>query len=194
MDDQSQFSMNNSDAEAHSDHELRSRAANLIQEQRASIESRIHSLLEADARRLVSTDDVLSTALRRVDSLILRRAFRGQSDRQFFALVHGLVERTILEKARMSRRIKERERMAAENLKSLHKESADIPHELHEEFLRIGRLVKNPIDREIVLLRGRDLPFHTIAELMGMDPVAVRMRWSRLRARLRDEIKGDDDQ
>jgi DNA-directed RNA polymerase specialized sigma24 family protein len=52
-------------------------------------------------------------------------------------------------------------------------------------------MITSPIDRDIILLRGRDLSFSVIAEMMQMEPSAVRMRWSRIRQRVRGVFDED---
>ena len=171
---------------------LRDQAAELVEQQRASILNRIHRLIGNDARRVTDTEDVLSTTLRRVDRAIAQGTFEAQSDAQFFAFVHGVIERSILEKARDSRRLTHRE-LIAERLKAIstvqNKESRTFTAEQTEH---IGRAIKDPVDREIVLLRGRGIKFAVIAETMGMTPFAVRKRWSRIRLTVQQYIEEQD--
>lgn len=147
------------------------------------LHARIHRLLSDDARKLTDTEDILSTVQRRVDRIIYEGRLRAASDEQFYALVHSVVERAILEKIRMGRRARVREQAAgAVRLSSLVERRR---REAISQTERIGRAVTDPVDREVILLRGRGLSFELIAEMMGMQPAAVRKRWSRLRARAR---------
>ncbi len=171
---------------------LRDQAAELVEQQRASILNRIHRLIGNDARRVTDTEDVLSTTLRRVDRAIIQGTFEAQSDAQFFAFVHRVIERSILEKARASRRLTHRE-LLAERLKAIttvHKQESRIFSA--EKTEQIGKAIKDPIDREIVLLRGRGIKFAMIAETMGMTPFAVRKRWSRIRMTVQQYIEEQD--
>lgn len=166
----------------------RDSAAAMIEQQRSSITLRIHRLLRDDARKLTDTEDVLSTALRRIDSLILRGQMEAESDEQFYALVHRVIERTIRQKARASSRLRRRELFAQQFREDNRNERNPDSFSQTIDFVKLGSLIRNPIDREIVLLRGRDLSFRVIAETMDMDPTAVRMRWSRLCAKVRKEM------
>ena len=175
----------------------RAHAAQLVEQQRATILSRIHRLLGDEARRVTDTDDILSTALRRIDHAIFQGNLEAQNQRQFYAFVHGVIERTILEKTRKSQGITARERIA-QAMKN-HVSSPSVVEQrvvVSEELNRIGEMITDPIDREIILLRGRDLSLAHIAVLMNMTPAAVRKRWSRIRTMVREYIKensSDDD-
>jgi RNA polymerase sigma factor (sigma-70 family) len=164
-------------------------AANLVEEQRASLLSRIHRLLGDDARRVTDTDDILSTALRRIDSVIERGDLEAENERQFYAFVHGVIERTILEKGRKSRGLTAREKVAHEMRSKLPAQRAEQRIIAADELNRIGQLITDPIDREIILLKGRGSSFVEIAESMDMMPDAVRKRWSRIRTSVRKQIK-----
>jgi len=166
-------------------------AADLIEQQRSSLLTRIHTLLGDDSRRMANTDDILSTAWRRIDRVIMRGKLRAETDEQLYAFVHAVIERTILEKARSSKRLTRRERIAQQ----IQDQNTVLPEHVTvytaEKVQQLGRLITNPVDREIILLRGRDLSFSVIAEMMQMEPSAVRMRWSRIRQRVRDVLDED---
>jgi len=172
------------------DHQ-RAHAAQLVEQQRATLLSRIHRLLGDDARRVTDTDDILSTSLRRIDHAIRQGSLEAQNERQFYAFVHGVIERTILEKSQKSRGLTARERIA--QVMKDHVSSPAIEQRViaSEELNRIGEMITDPIDREIILLRGRDLSLADIARTMNMTPAAARKRWSRIRTMVREYIKED---
>ncbi|MBL4810668.1 MAG: hypothetical protein JKY43_11495 [Phycisphaerales bacterium] len=169
----------------------RNYAADLVEQQRSSLMTRIHAVLGDDARRMSGTDDILSTVWRRIDRVIMRGRLRAETDEQIFAFVHAVIERTILEKARSSRRLTRRERIAQQIRNHQETPSEHSAAYSAEDVQRLGQMITCPIDREIVLLRGRDLSFIVIAEMMQMEPSAVRMRWSRIRQRVRDVFDED---
>ena len=171
---------------------VRERAAQLIHAQREQILNRISALLVPEARKLTDTEDIMSTAVRRVDKLIARGLLRGQADPQIYALVHRVLERTIKEKARTAKRTRTREYIAAELRRHVQGNSMDvITSDVHE---RVGKIAVDPIDREIALLRGRGMRFHEIAASLGMSPAGVRKRWSRLKSRASEELFEQDNQ
>jgi len=171
---------------------LRTRAANMVTAQRRTIMIRIHSLLDDGARTVTDTEDVLSTALRRIDSAVLRGAVEAVTDEQFYAFVHGVIERTIKEKLKRSIRLRARERIANEVQLTLGSSSAQTKILAKEDLQRIGAAISDPIDREIVLHKGRGLSWVQIADLVSMDPATVRKRWSRMRVRVRIMVERDD--
>ncbi len=171
---------------------LRTRAANMVTAQRRTIMVRIHSLLDDGARTVTDTEDVLSTALRRIDSAVLRGAVEAVTDEQFYAFVHGVIERTIKEKLKRSIRLRARERVANEVHLTLRSSTAQSRTLAKEDLQRIGAAISDPIDREIVLHKGRGLSWGQIADLVSMDPAAVRKRWSRMRVRVRLMVERDD--
>ena len=171
----------------------RTNAADMVDQQRKSLMTRIHTLLGDDARRITGTDDILSTAWRRIDHVIMRGKLKAQTDDQMYAFVHAVIERTILEKARASRRLSRREQIAQQIRDHHDARSGNTKTYSADDVQRLGGAITNPVDREIILLRGRDLSFSVIAEMMKMEPSAVRMRWSRIRQRARDLFDEDSE-
>lgn len=169
---------------------LRERAAELIERQRPDIYRRIHKLMLNQARRITDTEEILSTALRRVDHLIAQGAFEGTEDEQIYSAVHRVIERTIKEKARNARRLQAREITAVQLAESVDMEFVLPSRSVCEQ---IGSLTQDPIDREIALLRGKGLKFHEIAEAIGMQPAGVRKRWSRMKDRAREIMAQEKD-
>ena len=167
----------------------RGHVAQLIEDQRDSINKRISWWLMSDARALADTEDVLSTAMRRVDRLVAEGKFRGESDAQVYALVHRVIDRTIREKVRSAKRLRLREKIALE----LEGHTRGGPYisaaQVHEIVVA---LTDDPIDKETALLRARGLRFHEIAESVGMQPAGVRKRWSRLRERAQNRLTQGD--
>jgi len=168
---------------------LRRRAAELLIAQRDGVNRRIHSRMMSQARKVTDTEDVLSTALRRLDSLILSGRARARTDAELFALVHEVIERSIREKARNARRLKRREQIASELL-AQSQFRAVVPSQ--ELFQRLGQLARDEIDKEIAILRARGLRLHEIAESMGLSDTVVRKRWSRLKSRAEEMLNGGD--
>lgn len=168
--------------------QMRCDAADMVQQQRDSILRRIRLLLGDDARKITDTEDILSTAMRRIDRAIERGRLRAMSDVQFYAFVHAVIRKSILEKSRNSRRIKAREQEKI-MIQSSQESGADRTRNFDADVVEhVGRFITDPVDREIVLLRGRDHSFIEIAEVVGMSPQAVRKRWSRMRATVREMI------
>ena len=172
---------------------LRHRAADLLLSQREQVNRRIHNRMISNARKITDTEEVLSTALRRLDSLILTGRARARTDAQLFALVHEVIERAIREKARYAERIKRREKLVGAMRGDTGLQGLLPSGEL---FVRLGQLARDPVDKEIAMLRARGLRLHEIAESMGLPDTVIRKRWSRLKVRAREmlgEGTRDDD-
>jgi len=188
MDSNRETSQGRNSMDSLSCEEMRTRAADLVFEQRYSVLSRIRLLLGNDARKITDTEDILSTALRRIDRVINRGRLQAMTEAQFFAFVHAVIRRTILEKSRNSRRLKARESGASQVQLNLRTELNNSKQLETEWIERIGQLITDPIDREVILLKGREHSFVEIAEVIHMTPEAVRQRWSRIKATLREQF------
>lgn len=160
-------------------------AARLIERDRSQLEAQIHAMLMPQARRLVDTEEIISTALRRVDEAILEERIDVQNERQFFGYVNGVLRVTMLEKARRGGTLTSRERIAARLRDQLTDGSGEVISLLPEDLIEVGNRIPDSIDREIVLLRGRNLSFKQIAEQTGLSPEAARKRWQTVRERLK---------
>jgi DNA-directed RNA polymerase specialized sigma24 family protein len=173
----------------HSESELskarRLKAVELVGLQRNSILRRIHLLLGDDARKVTDTEEILSTALRRIDHAIVNGKMEAVSDRQFYAFMHSVIERSILEKARASRRLSKRELVAARLQAQRSNQKVPDRGAAIEQLALIGRHVTDQVDREVVMLRGRGMSFAGISQQLGMTPEAARKRWSRARLAVR---------
>ena len=169
--------------------ERRVYVARLIDQERRSIHRRIHRLLREESRKITDTEEILSTSMRRIDRIIEDDRLVAQSDAQVIALVNAVIDRTILEKARVARRLISREVKAAHLKAAYEKNSVQVDNDL---LVKIGQQISDPIDREIVLLRARDQSFGSIAQHLNMEPEAARKRWSRIRNRVREFMKESD--
>ncbi|MBL4592069.1 MAG: sigma-70 family RNA polymerase sigma factor [Phycisphaerales bacterium] len=199
MTEKLKYSLNQDDetpeCDANAAHEAvqvrRQEAAEHIQQQRDTVMRRIHSLLGGGARKITDTEDVLSTTLRRVDKAVYTGRLRAINDAQFYSFVHRVIEQAILEKTRSANRIRKREgafqRMRGSDEEPLTAKSAMV----REDIERMSRVISDPLDREIVFLKGRGLTSALIAESMGMEAAAVRQRWGRMRAKVREMILED---
>ena len=152
-------------------------------------------MLGDEARKVTDTEEILSTALRRIDHAIVKGNMDAVSDAQFYAFMHSVIERSILEKARASRRLNKRELIAARL--QTHKSSQEVRDQdaVLEQLALIGKHVTDQCDREVVMLRGRGMGFGEIAQQLGMTPEAARKRWSRARNAVRallQEREGND--
>lgn len=160
-------------------------AARLIERDRSQLEAQIHAMLMPQARRLVDTEEIISTTLRRVDEAILDERIDLQNEKQFFGFVNGVLRVTMQEKARRGGSLTSRERIAARIREQLDGESGSGLPLLTEDLIEIGDQIPDAIDREIVLMRGRNFSFKQIAAQTGLTSEAARKRWQGIRSRLK---------
>ena len=173
------------DASGPTEHDRqREAAARLIDNERSQFLHRIHRLLGRDtARRITDTEEILSTAQRRVDDAITRGVLRAQSDKELYSFVHRVIERAIFEKAKQGGRLTARETIAG-RLRELGAADPTRSEATREQLIDLGSRVDNPIDREIVHLLGRGLNAAQVGASLGMSPERIRQRWHRLKKRL----------
>jgi len=153
------------------------------------IRLRIRDKLGASLRRVYDSEDVLSTLSRRLDELVVSGRLRAQSEGQLWAVAFAITGNAICEYARVLKRIEraeeEGEREVAGRLRSEF-EQAMTPEQHREAMDRTLALLPDETDQHVLWLWLNGQSHGAIAATLGMTPEAVRMRWSRIRARLRE--------
>lgn len=163
----------------------RAGAAEILTQHRDEILRRIHAQIGGNTRKVTDTEDILSTVARRLDHLIAEGRLQATSERQLFALIHAITDRTLLEKHRQGTRTQQRESSIARE------HEANTEHNAQTSGLeRIVKLVPDPIDRQILNGKARGWSYETLAAELGIQEEAVRQRWSRLRKRVQESIRG----
>ncbi len=142
-------------------------------------------------RRVLDSEDVLSTVTRRLDHLVRDRAIRAGSNAELWSLVAAIANHAVAENARTERR----ERSTLESA-SAHaaRDATSRPQAAHadEDDSALADIVgslQDETDRRILWSRLHDHPHEQIAEELGSTASAVRMRWSRIRRLLRKAIR-----
>lgn len=154
------------------------------------IRQRVRRQLAPSARRLFDSMEVLSTVSRRLDHVVRERRITASSEGELWALVQRVVERSVIDKGRIFRRLQRVEGedapLAAQLAARLQSDHAEPTVDLAELFAHIP----DPTDREILALWLRGLQPTVIARVMQMPAGTVRRRWHTLRARLREQLEG----
>ena len=153
------------------------------------IRLRIRDKLGPRLRRVLDSEDVLSTVTRRLDGLVRDRAIRAGSNAELWSLVAAIANHAVAESARSAKR--EQNTLEAAPRESGSGESAPrmAPESDDSALTGIVGSLQDETDRRILWLRLHDHPHEQIAEEIGSTPSAVRMRWSRIRRLLRDVIR-----
>lgn len=161
----------------------------------ALIRLRVRERLGPSVRRVFDSEDLLSTLVRRMDSLIERGAVRAESPAQLWELLTSIMVQAASEYARRAMMEERRAPLSA---------IVDMPSPVDamEEVARrdaaeslVRRTVAWRLDQaEHAMLRMRigGSGHDEIALALRCTVEAVRMRWIRLRQRLRTQVEGCD--
>lgn len=149
------------------------------------IRQRVRRRLAPSARRLFDSMEVLSTVTRRLDSVVREKRITANSEGELWALVQRVVERSVVDKGRIFRRLQRMEGedapLAAELASRMNEPEESRGVDLAAVFDRVA----DPTDREILGFWLRGLQPTAIARVMRIPPGTVRRRWHSLRQQLR---------
>lgn len=151
------------------------------------IRLRIRDKLGPRLRRVLDSEDVLSTVTRRLDHLVRDRAIRAGSNAELWSLVAAIANHAVAENARSAKR----EQNTLEAAPQRDTDAQDAEPRIDEASAHDAALadvvgtLQDETDRRILWLRLHDHPHDQIADEIGSTPSAVRMRWSRIRKLLR---------
>jgi DNA-directed RNA polymerase specialized sigma24 family protein len=152
------------------------------------IRLRVRDKIGSSVRRVLDSEDVLSTVARRLDGIVHDGRLRAETQGELWALVASIAHHAVLENVRTVRR----DRDAAAGVvaeRSGHGWASDETdlgvEDAGEVAERAMDLVHNETDRGILWLWLRDRRHTQIARSMGATPAAVRMRWGRIKRTLR---------
>lgn len=155
------------------------------------IRQRVRRRLAPSARRLFDSIEVLSTVARRLDHVVREHRMTAASEAELWSLVLRVVERSVIDKGRVFRRLQRVEGedapLAAEILGRI-RDRAQPPSDPVLDLAAVFELVNEGSDREILGLWMRGLAPTSIARVMGLPPGTIRRRWHTLRNELRQRL------
>jgi RNA polymerase sigma factor (sigma-70 family) len=168
----------------------RGAVAEFIRGHEPLIRRRFRHKLGAALRRVVDSEDLVSTLSRRLDAYMAMGRLSATTQEQLWALVQRIAERSIVDKLRELQRSPRSgagdpgiERVASAGCGELGLQSAGKDAE------DILRLVPES-DRDIARAWLQGLDSKAIAQHVGMSPEAVRQRWHRIKIELRSRLEG----
>jgi DNA-directed RNA polymerase specialized sigma24 family protein len=164
----------------------RTAAAEFIRRHEAQLRRRYRHKMGASLRRLVDSDDIVSTLSRRLDAYIASGKLHEVTLEQLWRLISRMVENALADKGRLVRRLKNVE-SEDRGLATALVARVDAPEELDLREL-IGTL-QSPVDREIVVLWLGGSELKSIADELGLSEDGVRKRWERTKAELRQRLE-----
>jgi DNA-directed RNA polymerase specialized sigma24 family protein len=170
----------------------RESAAEFIQRFAALIRRRCRHKLSGSMRRLFDSQEILSTVTRRLDQYVRTGRFNCVSEQQLWSLIFRIADNSIVDKARVYRRLQEVEdeeadfaRAVANRLRVMD-ERFESGAEL--ELDNIFSAIESERDKEILSLWLHGNPHYVIAVHLDMSSAAVRQRWLRIKDRIRDHL------
>lgn len=170
----------------------REATAEFMQRYAPLLRRRIRWKLGAGTRRIFDSEEILATLGRRLDQQIHRGAIEVRSEGEFWALVRTMIERTIIDKARVTSRMR-----AAELEASRHRDSFPADDESNrlvgDEIDQAIEMVGDDDDRRLLELWMRGVSHAESAASLNLSHAAVRKRWQRLMARLRRTMRSRED-
>ena len=170
----------------------RQSAADFLVNRFAVLRRRVQRRLQSHGADIADTDDVLAICARKLDTLVSEGRVLQTGEGRMWALICRLLDRSTIDLIRS----RSSHRRAQRRLFDLGIERASLvgsgPSRLIDtnviEAARtlLESLDLEPIDKELVSLRCRGVPWPIAAELIGQTPEATRKRWSLVCERLRE--------
>lgn len=157
------------------------------------IRRRIRGKLSPSMRRLFDSQELLSTLGRRLDRYVSAGRFHATSDPQVWSLVFRILDNAMFDKQRVMRRLRsvegEDSPIAAAILARIEYAEQRADRGAEVELDELLRLLRSPMERQIVSLWLSGHSLRVIADYVGLRPEALRQRWASIRQRLREGME-----
>lgn len=168
-------------------------AATFFDRYRSRIRRRIRGKLAPTMRRLFDSQEIMSTVGRRLDLYVRDGKLQAVSEEQLWALVFKMADHALIDKARLFRRLEATEgedgQFAREMLIRLQQDRHTPTDGVEEALEKALAALTDQTDRQILTLWLSGVQQKVIAEYVGLAPTAVRKRWQRIRAELRERFE-----
>jgi RNA polymerase sigma factor (sigma-70 family) len=166
----------------------REAVAEFIRGHEPLIRRRFRHKLGAALRRVVDSEEMVSTLSRRLDAYMAMGRLSATTQEQLWALVSRIAERSVFDKLRQLQRspppAPPSEETVDEQIALDRRDELAMNLHTGKSVDEILRLIPEQ-DREIAAGWVRGLDFRTIGQQAGMSPEAVRQRWHRIKLELR---------
>ena len=154
------------------------------------IRSRVRDKLSVGLRRVMDSEDVLSTVARRLDGMVLEGRLRAETEPELWSLVQTVARNALSESLRSTRG--DRVVMGRAERAS----AADTPPlQGSSDRSIIGAAMDalpDETDKRVLTMWLRGASHAHIARALGSTPAAIRMRWRRLLRSLRSRGREND--
>lgn len=166
--------------------------ADFILSREAQIRAIARRKLTVSTRSVFDSEDVLSSVLRRLDSLVQRGKLRPGCEAELWGFIKVIASNNAVSKSRLiecSRKWLTDEPEYAYYIVKVINACEDDDEVSWLVYRMAGSLAGE--DRQIFFLRVRGAMHQAVARVLGIDEGAVRQRWSRICRELRDRFGGD---
>jgi RNA polymerase sigma factor (sigma-70 family) len=164
-------------------------AAAFVMENQDFIRRRYRQRLGLRLRRLIDSQDLVSTIARRLDACVLGKGVVAKDEAQLWALIFRIGDNALIDRRRVLARLEQVEgpdsEIAREWRCRMARAERARPDGALMEVDRMLRLLASEVDRQILSLWLAGLEHNQIAEELGLSPTNVRQHWARICARLR---------
>lgn len=145
-------------------------------------------------RRLVDSQDLLSTITRRLCQRVMANRILAVDSRQLWALVFRIGDDALIDRVRIVSRLRSLEaddspfvQMLRDRLTS---DESRHGQGFEEELSAMLECLATDIDRELLMLWLHGATLSDAGEALGLAPAATRKRWQRLREAIRKHWEG----
>lgn len=171
----------------------RGAAAAFLVEHEGLIRRRYRQRLGRAVRRLVDSQDLMSTIARRFDRFVSQGDVAAVSEAQLWALIFRIGDNALAGKARVMARLERVEGPDSEVANQwrirLSRSERQHPDGWAEELDAMLQSLDDPTDRQILSLWLAGEEHAAIALELHSTPAAIRKRWERIKAKLRGQME-----
>ncbi len=165
----------------------RNAGAEFFHRNRDLLRRRIRRRLRPSDRRLFDSQDILSSACRRLDRMVRGGTVRAVDPAALMALIQRIALNSVIDKGlvmqRLAREVGRDSRFAAELRSRIEAEDSRVHDGGSVLITRVFNGLSDPPEREILTLWLRGLPLKSIAAEFETRPATMRKRWEVIRRR-----------
>jgi len=164
----------------------RDMVARFVMGHEARIRQVARTKLTSETRGVFDSEDVMSSVLRRMDTLAANGSLRPHNEAELWGLIEMIAANTAVSKTRLmerARMLSKDDTFAQAFLQRLG--TCEVDDEARLLVLRMAGSLNGDRYRQMFFLRMRGATHHAIAGLLGMTDCACRQMWSAICQQLR---------
>jgi len=149
------------------------------------IRRRVRGKLGPHVRRVFDSTDILSTVGRRLDRFVRSGRLRAATEGEMWSLIFRIATCAVADKAKLVTRL---EHSDVDRQRALDSSATSAGEPAALELERAFECLPDETDRSILQLWLMENDHKAIADQIGVSEAAVRKRWQRIRAKLRESL------